>query len=102
MTTPEDPITKLQKSIRDGFPEADQPDGPQAEAPFLTVKGFGYALPIANEVLMDEGLIPDTRPKPELSRLQRARWRLEARIDRWRLRLGSWIAGTDLDQQEDW
>jgi hypothetical protein len=100
VTTPEDPFAKLLKGALNGFPESDQPD-----APFLTVKRMGYTLPITNEVLMDEGVIPDTRPKIDLTRrqkLQRARWRLEARIDRWRLRLGSWIAGIDLDQQEDW
>jgi hypothetical protein len=42
---------------------------------------------------------PPPQPIPWRRRL---RWRLRARWDAFRLRLGSWVAGVDLNEREDW
>ena len=39
-------------------------------------------------------------PQPPLVR--RLRWRIRDRWSCFRLRLGSWIAGVDLDERDDW
>lgn len=57
------------------------------------VKLGGY-LHISDEVLMDQGLIPDTRPPA-------APWSRRARLSWWwantRERIGEWVAGRRFD-----
>ncbi len=40
----------------------------QSERPTLSAVKYGYLLPVLNETLMDEGLIPDTREPVKVSR----------------------------------
>lgn len=56
-----------------------------------------------HELAMEMGLIPDTRPPaPKPTRWQRFRgWRRDE-VAAARLAVGSWIAGTDLSDREDW
>lgn len=63
------------------------------------VRKISYMVPISEGILMDEGLIPDTRPPVRISRWRRLRWRLADRIESARLRVGARIAGVD---PEDW
>jgi hypothetical protein len=70
--------------------------------PALTVTKFGHVMPVSEEILMNEGLIPDTRPPVPLSRRLRFRWWWRARVDGARLRVGSWVAGVDLSERDDY
>jgi hypothetical protein len=45
---------------------------------------------------------PPPPPPPPIPWRRRLRWRLRARWDAFRLRLGSWVAGVDLNEREDW
>lgn len=65
----------------------------------------GY-LPVPDEMLMDCGVIPDTRPKPVLTRRQRfARWRRH-KTESTRLALAGrayrLISGEDVPEPEEW
>jgi hypothetical protein len=67
------------------------------DEPEFSVKYYAAQIPVSNEWLMDEGLIPDTRPPVVYTRRQRLRWAAQARVRALRLIVGSWIAGEDLD-----
>ncbi len=67
----------------------------------FTVEKRGTIMHISDELAMDEGLIPDTRPPappPTLRRrIRRARWAVGRRFNAARWWLGCKIAGADLD-----
>lgn len=70
----------------------------------LTTRKIGARIPVSDDWLMDEGLIPDTRsplpPEPWWRRLHR---QVAERVWAWRFRLGCRIAGVDLaDHRDDW
>lgn len=69
----------------------------------FSVTKFEAAMPVSDDMLMDEGLIPDTRPPapPSGRRVRFRRWRADV-VYRWRMRVGSWVAGVDLDEEDDW
>ncbi|MER7126765.1 hypothetical protein [Micrococcus luteus] len=64
----------------------------------LRVRKISYFAPISEELLMEYGLIPDTRPAPPPPPWHR---RLCWTIARFRLRLGAWIAGVRPEEWED-
>jgi hypothetical protein len=68
--------------------------------PELLIQKHAMYLQIPDELLMDYGAIPDTRPRVPVSRRMRLRWRL----DRDRERLARWayrrIAGCDLPEED--
>jgi hypothetical protein len=112
---PIDPLGEgLQRAVRDlerkmreaslgwipPYEASDEPAEP--EQPVLSVKKFGYMIPVLNETLMDEGLIPDTREPVKVSRYRRARWRLREAVASARLKVGEKIAGVTLDDRDDW
>lgn len=74
---------------------------PMNELP--TVRKISSVVQVPNELLMDAGLIPDTRPKPPPLPW---RWRVRNRIADWRERAAcrafKIIAGYDVPEQEDW
>jgi hypothetical protein len=70
------------------------------------VKKYGAYTPVSDELLMDAGVIEDTRTPKTFAeyfptRRARLRWRLSLKVAGLRLRLGSWIAGVDLADQYD-
>lgn len=71
------------------------------EEPKFEVKKYGAYLPVSEELLMEFGLIPDTRPPvviPLRERLsRRVRWAIAGFRRRLGIRVGSWIANEDLD-----
>lgn len=66
------------------------------DQPTLEVSKVSGYVPVSDDLLMDMGAIPDTRPPIVISRRTRIRWW----VARQRLRLGrtigSWIAGAEL------
>jgi hypothetical protein len=62
----------------------------------ITVIKMGGYMPISDELAMEYGLIPDTRPPVVIPRRQRIR----NRVDELRLRLGSWVAGVELRDED--
>lgn len=58
--------------------------------------------PISDDMLMDEGLTPDTRPPVRIDWRSRFRWWLASRRERFGRWLGGKIAGMDLSEREDW
>lgn len=68
----------------------------------LTVTKYGAYVPITDDMAMDYGLIPDTRPPVRYSRRLRLRWWRQRKVDAVRMRVGSWIAGVDLSERDDW
>lgn len=67
----------------------------------ITVHKHVMHVPYSTDYLMDEGLIPDTRPPVVITRRDRIRWASQDRIHRLRLRVGSWIAGESLDRDDE-
>lgn len=69
------------------------------------VKMIASHIPVSDELLMDEGIIEDTRRVPPYSvptRMSRVRLYTSRFVVRFRRRLGSWIAGVDLyDEDRD-
>lgn len=63
-------------------------DWPQqtTEPPRITVHKVEGYIPISEELLMDEGAIPDTRPKVKIRWRTRLRWR----VNHGRERFGLW------------
>lgn len=110
---PDDPIlADIREALRDIVgqwgADADPDSGDRGATPgmdsvALDVRKYGTAMPVSDGLLMDEGLIPDTRPPlpPESRRVRFRRWRREV-VYRWRVRAGSWVAGVDLDEENDW
>lgn len=95
----DDDVRKLQEDFRRTMLaslSAEPNDGPV----IYNVKKFGYVMPVSNETLIDHGLIPDTRPHYVPTPVP-LRERIRARVEQWRMQVGSWIAGTDLDHECD-
>jgi hypothetical protein len=68
--------------------------------PLITVRKLGAHLPVSAGQLMDEGLIPDTRPPaPRPPPHRRTAARARAAVAAARIRAGSWVAGVDLDHE---
>lgn len=69
--------------------------------PELIVNKVGAYMPISDELAMEYGLIPDTRPPvviPLRERLsRRVCWAIAGFRRRLGIRIGSWIANEDLD-----
>jgi hypothetical protein len=70
-----------------------EPDRP------ITAQKIGHTMIVSDELLMDEGLIEDTRPTPPLRR--RVKWKMLRRVTDARLAIGSWIAGVELRDFDD-
>lgn len=72
----------------------------EAASDELRVRKIHYFAPVSEELLMEYGLIPDTRPVPPPPPWRRRlRWRLTEAVARFRLHLGARIAGV---QSEEW
>lgn len=70
-------------------------------AEFMVVKQSAV-LPVSDELLMDEGVIPDTRPPLKVGWRTRFRWWLSPSRERFGRWLGGKIAGVDLTDRDDW
>lgn len=68
----------------------------------LHVNKYAHHFPVSNEVLMDEGVIPDTRPPVKIGWRTRFRWWCSAKREQFGRWLGSKIAGVDLSDRDDW
>ncbi len=81
----------------------DSADSASTGPPTFSVTKFGGMVPISVGTAMDEGLIPDTRPPVHyFSRRTRfRRWR-QRKVDGLRMRVGSWVAGVDLADWDDY
>lgn len=80
----------------------DLPDPDPDAKPINVVKYTSY-LTVSDEDAMDMGLIPDTRPPaPKPSWRRRFLWWRQEKTSRFRMWLGSRIAGVDLNDREDW
>ena len=66
----------------------------------ITVIKMGGYMPISEELAMEYGLIPDTRPPVVITRRQRIRWAIRRWVSNTRLRIGSWIAGVELRDED--
>lgn len=89
------PFTEaIRRAITEGHYAPDAP-------PLKAIKHQAY-IEMPLEQAMDEGLIPDTRPPVRISRWRRLRWTIAERWANLRLRLGSRIAGIDLNERQDW
>lgn len=77
------------------------PEEIKARLPQLTVRKVEGYLPIPEEILMDEGVIPDTRPKVKIRWRTRLRWR----VNHGRERFGLWaywkITGDHIRTDDD-
>lgn len=65
-----------------------------------TVRKFSAMVPMSEELAMERGLIPDTRPPVHIPWRRRARWRVREAIAQARLRLGARIAGVNPEEWE--
>lgn len=73
--------------------------GGLAESTATPVMKLGVTLPVSEELLMDHGIIPDTRPPaPPIPRLRRARWAVSDWVWRQRRRAASKLAGFDVEE----
>jgi hypothetical protein len=71
--------------------------GPMSDEEFM-VRKLSAVVPMSEELAMERGLIPDTRPPaPPIPWSRRLRWRVDAAVAQARLRVGSRIAGVDLE-----
>ena len=72
----------------------------------LIVHKMTYSMPISEDLAMEYGLIPDTRPAPTPpTRRQRARWKVRQTIWEFRWRLAAWIGGVpreDIEEASRW
>lgn len=79
----------------------------------FSVTKYGAQVPVSTDMLMAEGLIPDTRPaRPRRTPVQVTPWllaraRARTAVAGARLRVGCWIAGVqvaeyDGETEEDW
>lgn len=76
----------------------DQPDQPE---PLAAVK-YGPMIPVSLDMLMNEGLIPDTRPPaPPAPWRRRLRSRISSAVWRARTRISNRIAGRGPDDECD-
>ena len=65
-------------------------------------KASGYIIMASDELLMDAGVIPDTRSPVHIPWQARLRWRWSAWRERVGRKVGGWIAGVDLGERDDW
>lgn len=65
------------------------------------VKHAAY-VPVSDELLMDAGVIPDTRPPVRIPWHRRLRWRWQEWRERFGRKVGGWIAGVDLSERDEW
>jgi hypothetical protein len=72
------------------------------DAPNFDVKTYPGFVQVSEEMLMDCGVIPDTRPPTVVPWRSRLRWRWQAWRERTGRTVGTWIAGTDITRGEDW
>lgn len=72
------------------------------DQPRLDVQVISGFVPVSTEMLMDAGVIPDTRPPVVVPWRFRVRWRWQAWRERVGRAVGTWIAGTDITVGEDW
>lgn len=72
-----------------------------ADEHIRVIKHAAY-LPVSDELLMDAGVIPDTRPPVHIPWRSRLRWRISERRERVGRKVGGWIAGVDLTERDDW
>jgi hypothetical protein len=96
-----DPRSSFGATFREmaaGLADLDDDQDPSDATPIQARKYAGL-LPVSVEQLMDEGLIPDTRPPVHIPRRTRARRWIRSTAAGARLRAGSWIAGVDLDHE---
>jgi hypothetical protein len=76
--------------------------GAAMEEQQFTVRKMTAYQPISEELAMEYGLIPDTRPPaPRPSWRQRARWRVAALVRPVRLRLAARIGGVSVERLEE-
>jgi hypothetical protein len=77
------------------------------EQTVIRVTKLGAQLPVTTDTLMDEGIIPDTRPaRPRRTPTRVTSWTLARSRARTvvagvRLRLGGWVAGVDLAERDE-
>jgi hypothetical protein len=104
MSTLPNPIDEWLREVAAKL-SADQPEGRDLAynpAPELTVhKSFGFVT-LSNDLLMDVGAIPDTRPPVHIPWRRRLRRRLNAWREQVGRKVGGWIAGVDLSDPDDW
>lgn len=70
--------------------------------PEITVTKYAMLINVSEDMLIDAGLSdgPSRFPEFHPSRISKIRWKLSQKVASIRLRLGSWIAGVDLDSYE--
>ncbi len=96
----------LNQALADLGPD-DEDEAETTPHPPIQVTKHGYYTVVPDELAMDAGLIPDTRPVIVPTRWERWRRARQEWIRRTRwcagVRVGSWIAGEDLEpSEEDW
>lgn len=72
-----------------------------SDFPELKVQKYASYFPVSEDLAMEYGLIPDTREPVVYSKRERFSWFIARHVERFRLKLGSWIAGIDL-RDDDW
>jgi hypothetical protein len=73
----------------------------ETEDPTITaVKSEAYVT-VSNELLMEWGLIHDTRPPVKISWRERMCWRWMEWRKRVGRKIGGWIAGVDLSERDE-
>lgn len=77
-------------------------DGMQAEIAYVLppVQKIGTVVQLSNELAMEYGLIPDTRPPVVITRRDRFRWWRQDKTRRLRLRVGEWVAGQRFSEED--
>lgn len=77
----------LREAVAERLATVPQPPVDTDFVPTLTAQKYGFTIPVPNELLMDMGIIPDTRKYVPPTRRERFRW--------WRRnqreRLGIWV-----------
>lgn len=70
--------------------------------PEITVTKYTHLVQVNDDMLIDAGLSdgPSRVPEYHPSWISRARWNLSLKVASIRLRLGSWVAGVDLEDRE--
>lgn len=77
-------------------------DRVMAEEKPLIVRKMTYSMPISEDLAMEYGLIPDTRPAPPPPTWrQRARWKMREMTWKVRWRLAAWIGGVPREDIEE-
>ncbi len=70
--------------------------------PEFVVTKYAHLIPVDEDTLIDAGLSDGPSKFPEFhpTRIMRLRWKMSQTVANIRLRLGSWIAGVDLEDRE--